>query len=93
MYAKEDLFVTMEPLPELGINQYTIECTACSKGCTFHFRNHRKLPFAFVVSLAGAFSSPCRKLEKENARRYWPVLENLGTPDAADFRLAGDDGE
>ena len=69
MYAKEDLFVTMEPLPELGINQYMIECTACSKGCTFHFRNHRKLPFAFVVSLAGAFSSPCRKLEKENARR------------------------
>lgn len=68
MYAKEDLFVTMEPLPELGINQYTIECTACSKGCTFHFRNHRKLPFVFVVSLAGAFSSPCRKLEKENAR-------------------------
>lgn len=69
MYAKEDLFVTMEPLPELDINQYTIECTACSKGCTFHFRNHRKLPFAFVVSLAAAFSSPCRKLEKENARR------------------------
>jgi len=69
MYAKEDLFVTMEPLPELDINQYTIECTACSKGCTFHFRNHRKLPFAFVVGLAAAFSSPCRKLEKENARR------------------------
>lgn len=69
MYAKEDLFIEMEPLPELGINQYTIHCTACSKGCTFHFRNHRKLPFAFVVGLAGAFSSPCRKLEKENARR------------------------
>lgn len=69
MYAKEDLFIEMEPLPELGINQYTIYCTACSKACTFHFRNHRKLPFAFVVGLAGAFSSPCRKLEKENARR------------------------
>lgn len=69
MFGKEDLYVTMEPLPELGINRYIIECTACSKACTFHFRNHRKLPFAFVVSLAGAFSSPCRKLEKENARR------------------------
>lgn len=69
MYAKEDLFIEMEPLPELGINQYTIHCMACSTGCTFHFRNHRKLPFVFVVSLAGAFSSPCRKLEKENARR------------------------
>lgn len=69
MFGKEDLYVTMEPLPELGINQYIIECTACSKACTFHFRNHRKLPFAFVVGLAGAFSSPCRKLEKENARR------------------------
>ena len=69
MYAKDDLYVTMEPLPELGINQYMIECTACSKGCTFHFRNHRKLPFAFVVGHAGAFSLPCRKLEKENARR------------------------
>ncbi len=30
----------------------------------------------------------CMLTEKENARRYWPVLENLGTPDAADFRLA-----
>lgn len=69
MYAKEDLFVTMEPLPGLDINQYTIECTACSKGCIFHFRNHRKLPYAFVAGLAAAFSSPCRKLEKENARR------------------------
>lgn len=69
MYAKEDLFIEMEPLPELGINQYTIRCTACSKECTFLFRNHRELPFAFVVGLAGAFSSPCRKLEKESARR------------------------
>ena len=69
MFGKDDLYVTMEPLPELNINHYIIECTACSKACTLHFRNHRKLPFAFVASLAGAFSSPCRKLEKENARR------------------------
>lgn len=69
MFGKDDLYVTMEYLPELDINQYTIECTACSKACTFHFRNHKKLPFVFVANLAGAFSSPCRKLEKENARR------------------------
>lgn len=73
MFGKEDLYVTMEPLPELDINQYTIECTACSKGCTFHFRSPRKLSFAFVGSLAGGFSSPCRKLAKADATSDVPA--------------------
>lgn len=30
----------------------------------------------------------CMLTEKENARRYWPVLEALGTPSAIDFHLA-----
>lgn len=68
MYAKEDLFIRMERLPKLGINEYTIECTGCFKGCIYRFRNPRKLPFAFVVGLGAVFSLPCRKLEKENAR-------------------------
>lgn len=67
MPGKEDLFVSMEYLPELNINQYTIECQGCLKGCVFHFRSPRKLSFAFVGSLAGGFSSPCRKLAKADA--------------------------
>lgn len=30
----------------------------------------------------------CKLTEKENARRYWPVLTNLPTPDSGDFALA-----
>lgn len=30
----------------------------------------------------------CMLTEKENARRYWPVLERVEVPRAADFRLA-----
>lgn len=30
----------------------------------------------------------CRLTEKENTRRYWPVLRRLPAPTAADFRLA-----
>lgn len=30
----------------------------------------------------------CMLTEKENARRYWPVLERVASPRAADFRLA-----
>lgn len=30
----------------------------------------------------------CMLTEKENARRYWPVLEHIPAPKAADFRLA-----
>lgn len=73
MPGKEDLFVSMEYLPELNINQYTIECQGCSKGCVFHFRSPRRLSFAFVGSLAGGFSSPCRKLGKVDATSDVPA--------------------
>jgi hypothetical protein len=48
------------------------------------------------LALAARFALPeipppaggCRLTERENARRYWPVLVHAPSPDAAEFRLA-----
>ena len=66
---KDAIFISMEPRPEQDTNLYKIECSGCSKGCTWAFYSPRKLSFAFVGKLAGGFSSPCKRLAEEEARR------------------------
>ena len=69
MYAKEDLFVTMEPLPELGINQYTIECTFQGMHLSFSepqktavcIRRKSRRRVLFALSKAGKGKRPTRR--------------------------------
>lgn len=66
---KDTIFISMEPLPDQDTNLYTIECSGCSKECTWAFYSPRKLSFAFVGKLANGLSSPCKKLVEEEARK------------------------
>lgn len=66
---KDAIFISMEPRPEQDTNLYKIRCSGCTKECTWAFYSRRELSFAFVGKLAGGFSSPCRKLVEEEARK------------------------
>ena len=66
---KDAIFISMEPRPEQGTNLYKIECSGCSRECTWAFYSPRKLSFAFVGKLAGGFSSPCKRLVAEEAQK------------------------
>lgn len=66
-FGKEDIFVSMEYLPDHDMYkyQYKIECHGCGRRCDYVFLYQKKLSFAFVVKLAGGFSSLCAKMAKE----------------------------
>ena len=66
---KDDIYISMEPRPEQDTNLYKIECSGCSRACTWAFYSQRKLSFAFVGKLAGGFSSPCKRLVAEEAQK------------------------
>lgn len=66
-FGKEDIYVSMEHLPDLDIYRYKIECHGCTNQCDFVFLNQKKLSFAFVGKFAGVFSSLCVKLAKVEA--------------------------
>ncbi len=51
-------------------------------------RNQLELAQKMGISEIPTPAGGCRLAEKENARRYWPVLTNIPSPSAADFELA-----
>lgn len=68
-FGKEDIFVSMERLPDLDTYQYKVECHGCANQCDYVFLYQKKLSFAFVGKLAGVFSSPCARLAKAAANK------------------------
>lgn len=68
-FGKDDIFLSMEHLPDLDTYQYKIECHGCTNQCDYVFLYQKKLSFAFVAKLAGVFSSPCAKLAKAVANK------------------------
>ena len=68
-FSREDIYVSMERLPDLDTYQYKIECHGCTNQCDYAFLYQRKLSFAFVAKLAGVSSSPCAKLAKAAANK------------------------
>ena len=68
-FEKDDIFVSMEHLPDLDTYQYKVECHGCMNQCDYAFLYQKKLSFAFVAKLAGVFSSPCAKLAKAAANK------------------------
>lgn len=69
-YDRRNIDVTMEPWQDTDLVMYGLECRQCVHNCDFHFLSRKGLSFAFVGKLVGAFSSPCRVLAEEEARRY-----------------------
>lgn len=51
-------------------------------------RDQLELARHFGLSHIPTPGGGCKLTEKENARRYWPVLTALPAPDSGDFRLA-----
>lgn len=68
-FGKDDIFITMERLPDTDTYQYKVECHGCANQCDYVFFYRTKLSFAFVGKLAGVFSSPCAKLAKAAANK------------------------
>lgn len=68
-FGKDDIYVSMEHLPDLDTYQYKVECHGCANQCDYAFLYRKKLSFAFVGKLAGVFSSPCAKLAKAAANK------------------------
>lgn len=68
-FGKDDIFVSMEHLPDLDTYQYKVECHGCASQCDYVFLYQKKLSFAFVGNLAGVFSSPCARLAKAAANK------------------------
>ena len=63
-FTKEDIYTSMEHLPDLDTYMYKVECHGCVNKCDLTFLYPRKLSFAFVGKFAGGFSSHCRKLDE-----------------------------
>lgn len=68
-YNRKDITVTMEPWQDTDLYMYGLECYQCEHKCDFHFISRKGLSFAFVGKLVGAFSTPCKRLAEEEARR------------------------
>ena len=68
-FKRNDISVTMEPWQDSGLYMYGLECYQCEHKCDFHFISRKGLSFAFVAKLVGAFSTPCKRLAEEEARR------------------------
>lgn len=71
-FGREDIYVSMEHLPDLDTFRYKVECYGCENQCDYSFLYRKKLSFAFVGKLAGVFSSPCVKLGKAEANKDRP---------------------
>lgn len=67
--GKEDIYVSMERLPDPDTYQYKVECLGCTNRCAYAFLYPRKLSFAFVGKFVGVFSSLCARLVKAEANK------------------------
>lgn len=89
-FNKDDIYISMEHLPDLDTYQYKVECHGCVNQCDFAFLYQKKLSFAFVGRLAGVFSSPCAKLAKaaaEKSRRAGLMLPGLDASNSHNYEV------
>lgn len=62
-FTRDDIYTSMEHLPDLATYMYKVECHGCESKCDLTFLYPKKLSFAFVGKLASGFSSHCKKLD------------------------------
>lgn len=68
-FSKDDIYISMEHLPDLDTYHYKLECRGCEKQCDFAFLYLKRLSFAFVAKFGGVFSSLCKRLVKAAAEK------------------------
>ena len=80
-FTRDDIYTSMEHLPDLATYMYKVECHGYANTCDLTFQFPKKLSFAFVGKLAAGFSSHCRKLAE---------AEDVNAPPAGQLSLTFD---